>query len=73
MPPVFHGKQAPSPALNSAVNLVRYPGKLSLSAKPECGGVGYLYGSSPHLMKNGQNFGILVLIWDLSGIDDTQT
>ena len=30
-------------------------------------------GSSSHLMKNGQNFGILVLIWDLSGIDDTKT
>jgi hypothetical protein len=35
--------------------------------------VAWFYGSSSHLMKNGQNFGILVLIWDLSGIDDTQT
>ena len=30
-------------------------------------------GSSSHLMKNGQSFGIFVLIWDLGGIDDTQT
>ena len=29
-------------------------------------------GSSSHLMKSGRDFGVLVMVWNSGGIDDTQ-
>jgi hypothetical protein len=54
-------------------------GAVVVSARPEglarisATDLARYWGSSSHLMKNGQSFGIFVLIWDLGGIDDTQT